>query len=170
MDIEGISRSDVGLRPASCAQYLLLMVTIRSLTGGDAGDLATLIRAVDPDSAVEGDEGRAASEAFLADPASFVLGAYDGDRPIGFAWGLQMRSPSGRLTTYLHQLDVHANWRRQGAGTALTTAAMELGRRQGSTRFWLSTGAHNEGAQALYESIGGTRKPLGDVNYWWQFD
>lgn len=44
---------------------------------------------------------------------------------------------------------------------------MALGRRHGSTRLWLSTGGHNETAQALYESLGGDRKPLGDVNYWW---
>jgi hypothetical protein len=29
---------------------------------------------------------------------------------------------------------------------------------------------HNETAQALYESLGGDRKPLGDVNYWWDLD
>jgi ribosomal protein S18 acetylase RimI-like enzyme len=40
--------------------------------------------------------------------------------------------------------------------------------RHGCDRFWLSTGGHNEGAQALYESLGGERKPLGDVNYWWR--
>lgn len=45
---------------------------------------------------------------------------------------------------------------------------MKLGEQRGSTRFWLSTGGHNEGAQALYDSLDGDRKPLGDVNYWWQ--
>ncbi len=30
--------------------------------------------------------------------------------------------------------------------------------------------AVNETAQALYESLGGDRKPLGDVNYWWDLD
>lgn len=37
-------------------------------------------------------------------------------------------------------------------------------------RSWLSTGGHNEAAQALYESLGGDRKPLGDVNYWRTLD
>ena len=44
---------------------------------------------------------------------------------------------------------------------------MELGVVRGSTKFWLSTGGHNEVAQALYASLDGDRKPLGDVNYWW---
>jgi hypothetical protein len=30
-----------------------------------------------------------------------------------------------------------------------------------------AVGAHNETAQALYESLHGDRKPLGDVNFWW---
>jgi ribosomal protein S18 acetylase RimI-like enzyme len=81
-----------------------------------------------------------------------------------------MRSPSGRLTTYVHELDVHQSWRREGVGSALVTEAMALARKRGSTRFWLSTGGHNETAQAFYESLGGVRKPLGDVNYWWDLD
>ena len=47
---------------------------------------------------------------------------------------------------------------------------MALARARGSSRFWLSTGGHNEVAQAVYESLGGDRKPLGDVNYWWDLE
>lgn len=63
---------------------------------------------------------------------------------------------------------VHEGWRRQGTGRLLTEAAMQLGQHRGPSRFWLSTGGHNEGAQALYDELGGDRKPPGDVNYWWQ--
>ena len=99
-----------------------------------------------------------------------ALGAYVDRMPVGIAWGLQMRSPSGRLTTYLHELEVREDHRRQGIGRLLVTEAMALARRSGSGRFWLSTGGHNERAQALYASLGGDRKPLGDVNYWWELD
>lgn len=81
-----------------------------------------------------------------------------------------MRSPSGRLTTYVHELAVHENWRRLGAGSVLVAEAMRVARGRGSTKFWLSTGGHNEVAQALYEPLNGVRKPLGDVNYWWNLD
>ncbi len=54
-------------------------------------------------------------EAFLRDPNSFAIGAFIDDAPVGLAWGLQMPSPSGRLTTYVHELDVHPNWRRQAS-------------------------------------------------------
>lgn len=144
------------------------MATIRELTAGEAQELERLISAVDEHVPAVADRNPEGLAAFLGDPSAFVLGAYVEQQPVGFAWGLQMRHPSGRLTTYLHQMEVHADWRRQGIATSLLTKAMELAKERGSTRFWLSTGGHNGGAQALYEGLGGDRKPRGDVNYWWQ--
>jgi ribosomal protein S18 acetylase RimI-like enzyme len=145
-------------------------VVIRELVAGEADQLVALFAAVLPSSPTAQADQLDEPEAFLQDRSSFVLGAYVDSAPVGLAWGLQMRSPSGRITTYVHELDVHENWRRQGIGSALITEAMALARRRGSTKFWLSTGGHNETAQALYASLGGDRKPLGDVNYWWDLD
>lgn len=145
-------------------------VEIRELVVAGADELVALFAAVLPGSPTAEADQLDEPEAFLRNPSSFVLGAYIEDVPVGLAWGLQMRSPSGRLTTYVHELDVHEHWRRQGIGSSLITEAMTLARRRGSTKFWLSTGGHNEPAQALYESLGGDRKPLGDVNYWWDLD
>lgn len=142
---------------------------IRELLAGETESLVTLFEAVLPGFATQTADSNGPT-AFLQDPISFVLGAYVDENPVGLAWGLQMRSPSGRLTTYLHELDVREEWRRRGIGSALVSEAMTLARKNGSTKFWLSTGGHNEGAQALYASLGGDRKPPGDVNYWWQLD
>lgn len=143
---------------------------VRELVAGDADRLVTLFAAVLPESPTALADDPGAPESFLQNPSSFLLGAYVDGAPVGLAWGLQMRSPSGRLTTYLHELDVHEDWRRRGVGSALVGEAMALARRRGSTKFWLSTGGHNAVAQALYESLDGDRKPLGDVNYWWDLD
>jgi len=145
-------------------------VEIRELKQSEPDRLVELFAAVQPESPTARSDGLDNPEAFLRDPNSFVLGAYLDDRPVGLAWGLQMRSPSGRLTSYVHELYVHEKWRRRGIGAALITAAMTLARQRGSTKFWLSTGAHNQTAQALYEALEGDRKPLGDVNYWWDLD
>ena len=146
---------------------ILHEVEIRRLIVGGADQLVALFVAVLPDSPTAQAVRLNEPEAFLRDASTFALGAYIDGAPVGLAWGLQMRSPSGRLTTYVHELDVHYEWRRQGVGSALITEAMTFARSRGSTKFWLSTGGHNETAQALYESLGGDRKPLGDVNYWW---
>jgi ribosomal-protein-alanine N-acetyltransferase len=146
------------------------VVEIRELAAGAGVQVLDLFAAVLPDSPVAQARDVDASEAFLREPTSFMLGAYMDGAPAGLAWGLLMRAPSGRLTSYLHELEVHERWRRQGIGSALVTEAMALARRRGSARFWLSTGGHNETAQALYESLGGDRKALGDVNYWWELD
>jgi ribosomal protein S18 acetylase RimI-like enzyme len=142
-------------------------VEIRELVAGEAAELVALFAAVLPGSPTAHADRLDESEAFLRDSHSFTLGAYVNNVPVGLAWGVQMRSPSGRLTTYLHELDVHEDWRQQGVGSALVTEAMNLARVRGSTKFWLSTGGQNEAAQALYESLRGDRKPLGDVNFWW---
>jgi len=142
------------------------MAEIRNLEVGEHDLLRRLCEAVLADFG----PSPSGPEAFLEDPASFVLGAYVGEEPVGLAWGLQMRSPSGRLTTYLHELEVREPWRRLGIATALVTAAFDRARRDGSIRFWLSTGGHNQVAQAVYESLGGERKPAGDLNYWWRLD
>ena len=146
------------------------MIEIRQLQVGAAEALVALFQAVLPESPTSVVADLGGPTTFLQDEASFVLGAYVDDAPVGLAWGFQMRTPSGRLTAYLHELDVCAEWRRRGIATALVSEAMAGARRSGSSRFWLSTGGHNEVAQALYESLGGDRKPLGDVNYWWQLD
>lgn len=142
------------------------MVDIRGLEPDDPQALANLIEAVEPTgSSTTGLEHQAT---FLTDPSTFVLGGYVVNQPVAFAWGNLMPSPDGRLTTYLHKLAVHEAWRRQGIATAIVTEAMKLGKQRGSTRFWLTTAGRNEDAQALYDSLGGDRKELGDVNYWWQ--
>ncbi len=140
---------------------------IRELVAGEAAELVALFAAVLPGSPTAHVDRLDEPEAFLRDSHSFAPGAYVDGAPVGLAWGVQMRSPSGRLTTYLHELDVHEDWRQQGVGSALVTEAMNLAWVRGSTKFWLSTGGQNEAAQALYESLGGDRKPLGDVNFWW---
>ena len=104
-----------------CVAATLVEVEIRELVAGRGDLLLALFDAVLPKSATAQADNVDESEAFLRDPSSFALGAYIDGAPVGLAWGIQMRSPSGRLTTYIHELDVHENWRRHGVGSALIT-------------------------------------------------
>ncbi len=109
-------------------------------------------------------------QSFLDDPNSFLLAAFDDGRPVGLGWGVHIRYPNGRWMTYLHHLEVEAGRRDAGIGSALMDAALDAARTAGSSKFWLSTGGHNAGAQRLYERLGGDRKERGDVNYWWDLN
>ena len=130
--------------------------------------LIALFEAVQPDFAEKlAGHGRSTAD-FLDDPHTFALAAHVDGRPAGLAWGVQILYPTGRRVTYLHELDVVEDLRRRGVATALVRRATALATERGSTRLWLSTGGHNEGAQALYESLDGVRKSEGDVNYWWE--
>ena len=143
-----------------------MAIEIRLLAGQDQELLRALFDVVLP-GFTESLLDAAGPVLFLSDPRSFVFGAYIGGVPAGLAYGLQMRYPNGRLVTYLHELDVREEFRRRHIATSPIEASMTLARQRGSTRFWSSTGGHNEVAQSVYNSLGGVRKPLGDVNYWW---
>ncbi len=90
---------------------------IRQLTLDDSGVLVEVFSAVLPEFPERLVDGAPAS--FLADPTSFAFGAWDATEPAGLAWGVQMRDPTGRLITYLHQLDVREQFRRRGVGSRL---------------------------------------------------
>lgn len=141
---------------------------IRELGIGDEADLRALMDAVVPGWEDHLAPGASGPRAFLADGHSTVVAAYADDEPVGWAWSARLRYPNGRLVTYLHELDVVDGHRRRGIATMLVEASMSIARQRGCSRFWLSTGGHNEAAQALYERLGGVRKPQGDVNFWWE--
>jgi len=81
---------------------ILAEVEIRELVNGGAEQLVALFAAILPGSPTAQADELDEPEAFLRDPSSFAIGAYVDGAPVGLAWGLQMRSPSGRLTTYVH--------------------------------------------------------------------
>jgi ribosomal protein S18 acetylase RimI-like enzyme len=143
---------------------------LRQLGSDDAVALVELLESVLPGFSNRPGFDISDPAGFLRDPASFVFAAYSGGAPAGLAWGIQMRCPNGEFVTYLHELDVREEYRRLGVATSLVESSMALARQRGSSKFWLTTGGHNMRAQALYDSLAGVRKPLGDVSYWWDLE
>jgi predicted GNAT family acetyltransferase len=87
-----------------------------------------------------------------------------GDRVAGFVWeedgeiignlSLVPFTENGRKIHLIANVAVRPEHRRRGIGRALTTRALEILRRKHEPRVWLQVRAQDEGAQALYRSVG----------------
>ena len=106
--------------------------------------------------AAMGDAAAADAGAFLADPDIVALSALDDGRPVGWAWGHRLRRPDGRWMLLLYEIDVVAEHRRRGVGTALVERMKQIGEDDDCVEMWLVTEADNEAALALYAATAGS--------------
>ncbi|MGC4943394.1 GNAT family N-acetyltransferase [Kribbella sp. DT2] len=115
--------------------------------------------------------GRAAGEAYLRSPTSLAFVAVVGSEVVGWCWGFQLPRPDGASMLYVHQLEVAESSRRLGIGRELVRTFMTAGAAAGATKMFLTTGADNTGARAVYDSLGGGLAEQGPtVNYWFLLD
>jgi ribosomal protein S18 acetylase RimI-like enzyme len=117
--------------------------------------LQTVIRRLRP-----GDEDvvRALAEhvpqtALLADDRTIFLAAFDGERPVGFAFGYVLPRRHGTETIlFVYEIGVDEAYRRQGIGSRLMRELLA-----GHDEAFVLTEPDNGSANALYASMGGTR-------------
>lgn len=120
------------------------------------------------DSAVSSFRGPGGTgERFLAQPSSVAFVALAGDEVVGWAWGFREVRPDGRDQVLLYQLDTAEGWRRQGIGTALVRAVLDLARDEGFVRVWLVSNKGNTEAVGVYRRLGAVAYQDDDVVYRW---
>jgi ribosomal protein S18 acetylase RimI-like enzyme len=91
--------------------------------------------------------------ALLADERTTFVAAFDGDTPIGFAFGYVLPRRHGRPTIFfVYEIDVDERYRRRGIGRRLMEELLF-----GHEEAFVLTDADNEAAMALYASLGGKR-------------
>ena len=91
--------------------------------------------------------------ALLADDRTIFVAAFDGETPVGFAFGYVLPRRHGRPTMFfVYELDVDEAYRRQGIGRRLMEELLF-----GQEEAFVLTDATNDAAMALYASLGGTR-------------
>lgn len=83
-----------------------------------------------------------------------VFVASDGDRIVGFVCVSTSRHWSGELDAYIGELVVREDCEGRGIGRSLVATAETWARAQGLRRIRLATGAANDAALGMYESIG----------------
>jgi ribosomal protein S18 acetylase RimI-like enzyme len=87
-------------------------------------------------------------------PPGVMLGAFTGDRLIGFT-GLQVLARIKlRHKGFIFSVYVEAAYRRRGVAEGLMTAAIAAAHTAGLRYVWLTVAAENENARQLYERLG----------------
>jgi len=82
-----------------------------------------------------------------------LLLAYEADNIAGVALCYTMPHPDGNRMLYVHELDTHPNFRRQGIATQLMQAVFGLAKERGLSEVWLGADKDNAGANALYTKL-----------------
>lgn len=90
---------------------------------------------------------------FLESDKSLLLIAYDSNRIAGSALCYEIPHPDGEDTLYIHELDTHPDYRRQGVATQLMQELFNIAKDRGLTEVWLGADQDNPPANELYKSL-----------------
>ena len=94
-----------------------------------------------------------AQTALLADDRTVFVAAFDGETPVGFAFGYVLPRRHGRPTMFfVYEIEVDERYRRRGIGRRLMEELLFS-----HEEAFVLTDARNDAAMALYASLGGTR-------------
>lgn len=91
--------------------------------------------------------------AYLAAPHQALFVAVGDGQVIGQCRALICLHPDGPPTLEVENLGVTPARRRQGIATALFRAALDWGRAQGATDWWVGTEVGNDAAVAFYRTL-----------------
>jgi len=95
-------------------------------------------------------------EAFLGNPANYLLIAEAGDEAAGFLMAYRLeRADREAGQMFVYEIGVTAAWRGQGLGTALVEEITALARAEGMFEAFVLTSRGNEAARRLYACTGG---------------
>lgn len=112
-------------------------------------------------------DGPGDPEALLADPRTFLLVAFDGERPVGLVLAHELpRRHGDRAKLFVYEVDVAESHRRRGIASALLGRLADLARERGIRAGFVFADPGNGPANALYRSAGGATE---SVTVQWEF-
>ena len=121
-------------------------VTVRRLQVGDEEVVRVLAEDDQPQTAL------------LADERTIFVAAFDGDEPVGFAFGYLLPRRHGEPSMlFVYELDVAEAHRRRGLATRLM---QELFAHAGGAEAFVLTEPDNDAANATYAKLGGERSEV----------
>lgn len=136
------------------------MEKYRIIRIGSNADFARLVRQVeaatwDTDNEVDAGDYTAESLAnFVTDPDCVFVVAYHDQRLVGMASAVRLVKPYEKFRwLYIDEVDVVADFRRQGVGRAMMDELLRIAKAEGCAEAWLGTEEDNEPAKNLYRSV-----------------
>jgi aminoglycoside 3-N-acetyltransferase I len=123
-----------------------MQTTVRRLAAGDEEVVRRLA-----------EDGRPQT-ALLADERTIFVAAFDGEEPVGFAFGYLLPRRHGEPSMlFVYELDVAEAYRRRGIATRLLH---ELFAQAGGVEAFVLTEPGNDAANATYAKLGGERSEV----------
>jgi ribosomal protein S18 acetylase RimI-like enzyme len=89
----------------------------------------------------------------LATPDHYLYAAYDGPAQVGLLW-LNLQTRANGVEGFVYAVEVFPDFRRQGYGGAIMTAAESVVSGRGGAAIGLNVFGSNVGARSLYEQLG----------------
>jgi ribosomal protein S18 acetylase RimI-like enzyme len=89
----------------------------------------------------------------LATPDNHLWTAYDGSIPVGRIW-VHLQTRSDGVHAFIYDVEVREEFRRQGYGRAIMTAAEAACRDLGASSMGLNVFGSNVAARGLYDGLG----------------
>jgi len=118
-------------------------VTVRRLGAGDEGVVALLAE-------------REPRTALLVDERTIYVAAFDGEEPVGFAFGYVLPRRHGDAEMlFVYEVDVDERYQRRGIATRLLRELERVARARGVHEAFVLADADNDPAAGLYRSLGG---------------
>ncbi len=132
------------------------MISLKQIAPTD--DLGAICVQMTPDNWAKDNEMTQYEESrlrkFLDDNKNLLLLAYDGDKIAGSALCYELPHPANDGSSlYVHELDTHPDYRRQGVATQLMQELFKIAKTRGLYEVWLGTEQDNAAANELYKSL-----------------
>jgi ribosomal protein S18 acetylase RimI-like enzyme len=94
-------------------------------------------------------------EAFLMDPANYLIVAEAEGEPVGYLVAYRLQRPDRQAAQmFIYEVDVAEAWRRRGLGSALLEEIRRLARAERMFEAFVLTSRGNEAARRLYARTG----------------
>lgn len=103
---------------------------------------------------------------FLERDGHHLLIGFVGSEAVGFVTGIEIDHPDKATEMLLYELGVDGAHRRQGHGTALCGALVDLARRRGCRSMWVPIDADDPVAGATYRAAGAAAPVPGATLEW----